>query len=200
MPAPALPQPVQQLIDALARLPGIGPKSASRLTYYLLRAPQEDSLALAEALRDLKAKTRFCQVCFNITQESPCAICANEQRDRSLICVVEEPLDVIALERTREYIGLYHVLHGALNPLEGVGPDELGIAALEKRVAQGVREVIVATNATAEGEATAMYLSRKLAELGAEVTRIAHGVPMGGGLEFSDDVTLGHAIEGRRKI
>ncbi len=200
MPVPALPKPVQQLVEAFARLPGIGPKSASRLTYYLLRSPDEEALALADALRDLKAKTRFCQVCFNITEESPCPICASAERERAVICVVEEPLDVIAIERTREYTGLYHVLHGAISPMDGIGPEDLKIRELLARAELGVREVILATNPSLEGENTAMYLHKKLAALGVIVTRLARGLPMGGDVEYADEITLARALEGRQTM
>ena len=200
MPTPVLPPPVQRLIDAFARLPGIGPKTASRLTYYLLRAPAEDSLALAEALQELKAKTRFCAVCFNITEESPCPICTGEGRDRAAICVVEEPLDVIAIERTREFNGLYHVLHGAISPMDGIGPDELKIRELLARAESGVREVILATNPSLEGENTAMYIQKKLAALDVKVTRLARGLPVGGDLEYADEITLVRALQGRREM
>ncbi len=200
MPAPALPPSIQRLIEAFTRLPGIGPKTASRLTYYLLRAPDEEALTLAEALREMKAKTRFCQVCFNITEESPCAICTSEDRDRATLCVVEEPLDVIAIERTREYRGLYHVLHGAISPMDGVGPEDLKIRELLARVQSGVREVILATNPSLEGENTAMYLYKKLVASGVTVTRLARGLPMGGDLEYADEITLARALEGRRRM
>ncbi len=200
MPVSVLPQSVQRLIEAFARLPGIGPKTASRLTYHLLRAPAEESLTLAEALRDLKARTHFCQVCFNITEESPCPICASAERDRTVICVVEEPLDVIAIERTREFHGLYHVLHGAISPMEGIGPEDLKIRELLARAESGVREVILATNPSLEGENTAMYLYKKLAALGVTVTRLARGLPMGGDLEYADEMTLARALEGRRTM
>jgi recombination protein RecR len=200
MPASALSPSIQRLIEAFTRLPGIGPKTASRLTYYLLRAPDEEALTLAEALREMKAKTRFCQVCFNITEESPCSICASEERDRATLCVVEEPLDVIAIERTREYRGLYHVLHGAISPMDGIGPEDLKIRELLARVQSGVREVILATNPSLEGENTAMYLHKKLVASGVTVTRLARGLPMGGDLEYADEITLARALEGRRTM
>ncbi len=201
MATSAVPEPVQQLIEAFSRLPGIGPKTASRLTYYLLRQAPEEANTLADALRDLKARTRFCEVCFNIAVDSPCAICASEERDRSAICVVEEPLDVLALERTRDYHGLYHVLHGAISPMDGVGPEDLRVRELLARVeAGGVREVILATNPSLEGENTAMYLHRKLAPLGVQVTRLARGLPVGGDLEYADEVTLTRALEGRSEV
>jgi recombination protein RecR len=197
----AAPESVTHLIEELSRLPGIGPKTASRLTYYLLRAPDEQVESLAEALRDLKARTRFCSICFNITEADPCPICSDEERDAGTICVVEEPLDVLAIERTREYRGRYHVLHGAISPVEGIGPENLRIKELLERVrGQPVREVILATNPSLEGEATAMYLQRHLAPLGVRVTRLARGLPVGGDLEYADEVTLLRALEGRREM
>lgn len=191
------------LIEQLSRLPGIGPKTASRLTYFLLRAPDEQALSLAQALQDLKARTRFCSVCFNITDVDvdPCAICRDERRDADLLCVVEEPLDVLALERTRGFRGRYHVLHGVISPVEGVGPQDLKIRELLARLEQHrPREVIVATNPSLEGESTAMYLQRQLAPLGIRVTRLARGLPMGADLEYADEVTLAHALEGRQNM
>jgi recombination protein RecR len=200
MPA-VTPKPVTRLIEAFAQLPGIGPKTASRLTFYLLRRPAEQAEALADALRDLKQKTVFCSVCFNITEQSPCAICRDEGRDRSILCVVEEPLDVVAIDRTGEYPGLYHVLHGAISPVEGIGPDELRINELLARLkAEPVEEVLLATNPNLEGEATAMYLARLIQPLGVRVTRLARGLPVGGDLEYADAVTLGRALEGRREM
>lgn len=197
----AAPESVTHLIEELSRLPGIGPKTASRLTYYLLRAPDEQVASLAEALHDLKARTRFCSICFNITEADPCPICNDEERDAGTICVVEEPLDVLAIERTREYRGRYHVLHGAISPVEGIGPENLRIKELLERVrGQPVREVILATNPSLEGEATAMYLQRHLAPLGVRVTRLARGLPVGGDLEYADEVTLLRALEGRREM
>jgi recombination protein RecR len=196
----AIPASVTRLIDEFSRLPGIGPKSAARLTYYLLRAPDEHALALSEALRDMKATTRYCSSCYNITEKDPCPICADEKRDRSLICVVEEPLDVIAFERTENYRGLYHVLHGAINPIEGIGPDQLRIKELVVRVSQGaVREVIMATNVGLEGDATAMYIQRQLHSL-VRLTRLARGLPVGADLEYADSVTLSGALDGRREM
>jgi len=200
MPA-VTPEPVTRLIEAFAQLPGIGPKSASRLTFYLLRRPAEQAEALANALLDLKQKIVFCSVCFNITEESPCAICRDETRDRSILCVVEEPLDVVAIDRTGEYRGLYHVLHGAISPVEGIGPDELRINELLARLkAQPVKEVLLATNPNLEGEATAMYVARLLQPLGVRVTRLARGLPVGGDLEYADPITLSRALEGRREM
>ncbi len=194
-------EPVARLIDELNKLPGIGPKSAARLAFYLLRSPKEQTQALAEAIMDMKERIVFCSVCFNITEEDPCAICQDQSRDRTKICVVEEPLDVIALERTNDFKGLYHVLHGALNYMEGVTPEQLKIEELMKRAQQEeVEEVILATNATTEGDATAMLINRQLARLGVRTTRIARGLPMGGDLEYADEVTLSRALEGRREM
>ena len=195
------PEPVTRLIEAFAQLPGIGPKTASRLTFYLLRRPVEQTEALADALRDLKARIVFCRECFNITEENPCAICRDEGRDRTVLCVVEEPLDVLAIERTAEYRGLYHVLHGAISPVEGIGPDELRINELMARLKQEpVREVLLATNPNLEGEATAMYLARLIQPLGVRITRLARGLPVGGDLEYADSVTLRRALEGRQEM
>ena len=194
-------EPVARLIDELNKLPGIGPKSAARLAFNLLRSPKEQTQALAEAILDMKERIVFCSVCFNITEEDPCAICQDASRDRSKICVVEEPLDVLALERTNDFKGLYHVLHGALNYMEGITPEQLKIEELLKRAQQDeVDEVILATNATTEGDATAMLINRQLARLGVRTTRIARGLPMGGDLEYADEVTLSRALEGRREM
>jgi recombination protein RecR len=201
--AAVTPEPVARLIEAFAQLPGIGPKTASRLTFYLLRRPAEQAEALADALRDLKQKTVFCTICFNITESSPCSVCRDEGRDRSILCVVEEPLDVLAIDRTGEFRGLYHVLHGAISPVEGIGPDELRINELLRRLkeaGQPVREVLLATNPNLEGEATAMYLARLIQPLGVRITRLARGLPVGGDLEYADAVTLGRALEGRREM
>jgi len=195
------PEPVARLIEELRRLPGIGPKTASRLTFFLLRAPAEQAVSLAEALRQLRERIIFCSTCFNITEKSPCPICRDEERDRSLICVVEEPLDVLAIERTREYRGLYHVLHGAISPMEGIGPEDLKIRELINRLQDGsAEEVILATNPSLEGEATAMYLHRQLVPLGVRVTHLARGLPVGGDLEYADEITLAWALEGRREM
>lgn len=197
----AVPQSVTRLIEAFSRLPGVGPKTASRLTYYLLRAPDEVSQTLAEALVDLKIKTRYCSICFNITEDDPCAICADSSRDATQVVVVEEPLDVLAVERTGAYQGRYHVLHGAISPVEGVGPEDLKIRELVERVRQGgVLEVIVATNPGMEGDATAMYLQRQLAPTGVKITRLARGLPTGGDLEYVDSITLLRALQGRHEI
>lgn len=192
------PAPVLKLIDELGRLPGIGPKSASRLTFYLLRATPEQSASLAEALSELHEKVVFCSRCFNITESSPCLICSNEARDQKTICVVSDPLDVLAIERTGDYLGVYHVLHGAIAPVEGIGPEDLRIAELIDRISkEGVKELIVATNPNMEGEATAMYILRQLEGANIEVTRLARGLPVGGDLEYADEVTLSRALAGR---
>lgn len=197
----ALPPSVTRLIETLSELPGIGPKTASRLTFFLLRGESDLPLRLAKALEDLKARTRLCSVCYNITEEDPCPICSDPTRDRSIICVVEEPLDVLAIERTGHYRGLYHVLHGALAPMEGVFAENLRIAELLRRVeAGGVREVILATNPTSEGDYTAAYLLSKLRPLGVRITRLGRGLPVGGDLEYADQVTLTNALEGRREM
>ncbi len=197
----AIPEPVTKLVEAFSRLPGVGPKTASRLTYYLLRAPDEQSLSLAAALANLKAQTRFCSRCYNITVDDPCGICSAAGRDASIIAVVEEPLDVMAIERTGIYQGRYHVLHGAISPVDGIGPDDLKIRQLAQRVqAEGTREVIIATNPGMEGDATAMYLQRELADSGAALTRLARGLPTGGDLEYVDSVTLMRALEGRSQV
>lgn len=196
-----LPQPVQRLIDEFARLPGVGPKSASRLTFFLLRAGDDQATDLAEALQELKERTHFCSVCFNITEEEPCLVCQDESRNQHLLCVVEEPLDVLAIERSRAFDGLYHVLHGAISPVEGIGPEQLKVEELMKRVERGdFHEVILATNPTLEGESTALYLQRRLADSGARVTRLARGLPVGGDLEYTDEITLGRAMEGRQEM
>ncbi|NWG17108.1 MAG: recombination protein RecR, partial [Chloroflexi bacterium] len=176
----AIPEPVTKLVESFSRLPGIGPKTASRLTYYLLRAPDEVSLQLADALRDLKTQTRFCSVCYNITVEDPCPICSDAHRDQKVIAVVEEPLDVLAIERTGSYDGVYHVLHGAISPVNGIGPDDLRIKELVRRVGDEALEVIIATNPGLEGDATAMFIQRELAGKGVKITRLARGLPVGG--------------------
>ena len=209
-----LAQPVTDLIDAFAQLPGIGPKSASRLAYFLLRSDDAISLKLATALNELKINTLFCSTCHNIADRDPCAICDNPQRDHSVICVVEEPLDVQAIERTREFEGAYHVLHGAISPVDGVGPEDLKVAELldriqrsesnpDQSVAAGsvpIAEILLATNPSLEGDATAMYISRLVKPLGIRVTRLARGLPVGGDLEYADEVTLGRALAGRSEM
>lgn len=194
-------EPVAQLIEKLNKLPGIGPKSAQRLTYYLLRAPAEEVKALAEALLAVKEKISLCSVCFNTTDSDLCLICGDEERDRVKICVVEEPSDILPLERTKKYKGLYHVLHGVIAPTEGIGPDKLKIKELLSRLQNGsVTEVILATNPNSEGETTAMYLQQLISPLSIRITRLARGLPFGGELEYADDVTLSQALEGRQEI
>jgi recombination protein RecR len=199
-----LAEPVSRLIDAFCQLPGIGPKTASRLTYFLLRSDESVALDLAHALQELKANTLFCSQCHNIADRDPCPICASQQRDHAIICVVEEPLDVQAVERTREYHGVYHVLHGAISPVEGIGPDDIKVAELLQRIqrasAPPVQEIVLATNPNLEGEATAMYIARLVKPLGIRVTRLARGLPMGGDLEYADEVTLGRALAGRSEM
>lgn len=197
----AVPNVVGRLIDAFSRLPGIGPKTASRLTYYLLRAGKEDALALAKALTALHEETVLCSTCCNISEEDPCPICADATRERDVICVVEEPLDVLAIEKTGRFDGLYHVLHGHISPMERIGPEDLRIKELEERIDDSsIREVIVATNPDMEGDATAVYLSRLVAPKGIKVTRLALGLPRGGDLEYADQTTLAEALAGRREI
>ena len=197
----SLAQPIARLIEELNRLPGIGPKTAQRLTFYLLRAPTQQVKALAEAIRELKDRTFTCPICFNITSESPCPICQDERRDRTMLCVVERPLDILAIEKTRQYRGLYHVLHGAISPLDGIGPEALKINELLLRLEdRRVQEVILATNPNLEGDATAMYILRQIAPSSIRVTRLARGLPMGGDLEYADEVTLAKALQGRTEI
>jgi recombination protein RecR len=199
--ASALARPLARLIDELGKLPGIGPKTAQRLAYFILRAPADDAGSLAEAIRAVKEELRYCSVCFNIAESDPCEVCRADDRDASLVCVVEEPLDVLAVERTGGYKGRYHVLHGAISPVNGVRPDDLKIAPLAARVRNGgVREVILATNPNLEGEATAMYIAQLLSGTGVQVTRLARGLPVGGDLEYTDEVTLSRALEGRRAV
>lgn len=196
-----LAEPVVRLIEALSRLPGIGPKTASRLAFYLLRASNEEALDLAEAVQDLKERIVICTRCFNIAEGVLCPICEDETRDSSVICVVEEPLDLVAIERTREYRGLYHVLHGSISPVEGIGPEDLKIDPLLQRLRQEpIQEVILATNPNLEGEVTADYISHRIAPLDLKVTRLARGLPVGGDLEYADEVTLSRAIQGRREM
>jgi recombination protein RecR len=191
-------EPVARLIEEFNKLPGIGPKTAQRLTFYLLRMPADQARALAEAIVDVKERVGFCSVCFNMTEEDPCWVCRG-QRDRTMICVVEEPLDVLALERTGVYKGMYHVLHGAISPMEGIGPEELRLRELLGRLSDGVQELILAMNPDLEGDATAMYVTRLVQPLGIKVTRLARGLPVGGDLEYADEVTLTRALEGRRE-
>ena len=196
----ALPDPLIRLIDELQRLPGIGPKGAQRLAFHILRTPREHTDRLADALREVKERVTYCSVCNNITDTDPCPFCSSDARDNSIICVVEEPQNVAAIEKTREFKGAYHVLLGALSPLQGVGPDDLKIKGLLLRVGDGVKEVILATNPNVEGEATAIYLARLLKPLGVKVTRIAMGVPVGSDLEYTDEVTMHKSLEGRREV
>jgi recombination protein RecR len=196
----ALPDPLTRLIEELQRLPGIGPKGAQRLAFHILKTPREQTERLVESLRDVKERVTYCSVCNNITDVDPCAYCSDEARDATMICVVEEPQNVSAIEKTREYKGRYHVLMGALSPLQGIGPDDLKIKGLLARVNNGVSEVILATNPNVEGEATAIYLARLLKPLGVKVTRIAMGVPVGSDLEYADEVTMHKSLEGRREV
>ncbi|HEU4798856.1 MAG TPA: recombination mediator RecR [bacterium] len=194
-------EPLARLIEELSKMPTVGPKTAQRLAFYILRMSPEDAAKLSQAILDAKARIRYCSICFHITDVDPCSICSGPTRIRSMIFVVEDPRDVLAMERTREYKGLYHVLHGAISPLDGIGPDDLKIAELLNRLRSGeVKEIIVATNPRVEGEATAIYLAKILKPLGVKVTRIAHGLPVGGDLEYADEVTLAKAFEGRREM
>jgi recombination protein RecR len=196
----SLPDPLVRLIEELQRLPGVGPKGAQRLAFHILKTPREDADRLAEAVREVKERVTYCSVCNNITDVEPCRYCSNSGRDHRVICVVEEPQNVAAVEKTREFKGMYHVLMGALSPLQGIGPDDLKIKGLLSRVSNGVVEVILATNPNVEGEATAIYLARLLKPLGVKVTRIAMGLPVGGDLEYADEVTMHKALEGRREV
>jgi len=193
--------PVARLIDQFNRLPGVGPKSAQRLAYHILRIPSEEAEALASAIVEVKQRIILCSTCQNLSDLDPCSICQNESRDRTTICVVEEPLDILAFERTRSFKGVYHVLHGVISPMDGVGPDDLKVRELLSRLSDGqVNEVILATNPTLEGDATAMYLDRLIAPTGVQVTRLARGLPVGADLEYADEVTLTRALEGRGKV
>jgi len=196
----SFPEPLLRLIDQLRRLPGIGPKGAQRLAFHLLKTPREETDRLCEALRDVKDQVTYCSVCGNTTDVDPCVFCSSPTRDQRIICVVEEPQNVTAVENTREFKGAYHILMGALSPLQGVGPDDLKIKELLARVRKGVDEVILATNPNVEGEATALYLARLLKPLGVKVTRIAMGVPVGSDLEYADEITMQKAMEGRREV
>ncbi|ACL70822.1 recombination mediator RecR [Halothermothrix orenii] len=194
------PQPMGKLINQLSRLPGIGPKTAQRLAFYILRLNPSEVRELSQSMIDAREKTKYCSVCNNLTEKDPCDFCSSPERDHNLICVVESPKDVIAMERTGEYKGLYHVLHGSISPIDGIGPEDIKIRNLLPRLKEGVKEVIVATDPNAEGDATAMYLARLIKPLGVKVTRIAHGLPVGGDLEYADEVTLSKALEGRREM
>ena len=193
--------PVQDLIDQLGRLPGVGPKSAQRIAFYLLKLSKEDAERLAHAIVEVKARISFCRRCFNVSEGELCELCRDERRDPTVVCVVEEPRDIVAVEKTQEYRGLYHVLQGAISPIEGIGPEQLRVKELLARVdVEGIKEIILCTNPNLEGEATAMYLARLLKPLGLKVTRIASGLPVGGDLEYADELTLGRALEGRREV
>jgi len=197
----ALARPLARLIDELSKLPGVGPKTAQRLAYHILRASNGDAESLAQAVRSVKTDLRYCGTCFNIAEADPCAVCESSERDHRVVCVVEEPLDVLAIERTNLFKGLYHVLHGAISPVNGVRPDDLRIKELGARVrAGGVEELILATNPNLEGEATAMYIAQSLGDTDVRVTRLARGLPIGGDLEYADELTVGRALEGRRAL
>ncbi len=196
-------QSISRLISELGKLPGVGPKTAQRLAYYLLNSPKEEAVALADAIREAKEKVTYCSICSNFTDMDPCFICQDNRRDNKLICVVEEPKDIVAIEKTKEYNGYYHVLQGVISPIDGIGPEQLRLKELLTRVGKHPvedLEVIVALGSTVEGEATAMYLAKLLRPLGVKVTRIAHGLPVGGDLEYADEVTLAKAFEGRREM
>ena len=197
----ALARPLARLIDELSKLPGVGPKTAQRLAYHILRASNGDAESLAQAVRSVKTDLRYCGTCFNIAEADPCAVCESSERDHRVVCVVEEPLDVLAIERTNLFKGLYHVLHGAISPVNGVRPEDLRIKELGARVrAGGVEELILATNPNLEGEATAMYIAQSLGDTDVRVTRLARGLPIGGDLEYADELTVGRALEGRRAL
>ncbi|HZP48673.1 MAG TPA: recombination mediator RecR [Vicinamibacterales bacterium] len=196
----SLPDPLVRLIEELQRLPGIGPKGAQRLAFFILKTPREQADRLADAVREVKERVTYCSICSNITDRDPCPFCSDAGRDPHVICVVEEPQNVTAIEKTRDFKGLYHVLMGSISPLQGIGPDDLKIKSLLARVNDGVGEIILATNPTVEGEATAIYLARLLKPLGVKVTRIATGVPVGSDLEYADEITVHKALEGRREV
>ena len=196
----SLPDPLLRLVEELQRLPGIGPKGAQRLAFHILKTPREETERLVDAVRDVKERVTYCSICSNITDSDPCVYCNSGDRDRHVICVVEEPQNVSAIEKTGEFKGLYHVLMGSISPLQGIGPDDLKIKSLLSRLSNGVAEVILATNPTVEGETTALYLTRLLKPLGVRVTRIAMGVPVGSDLEYADQVTMQKALEGRREV
>ncbi|WP_429163239.1 recombination mediator RecR [Desulfitispora alkaliphila] len=194
-------KPIARLIEELSKLPSVGPKTAQRLAFYILNSPQTEANKLAQAIIDAKEKTRYCSLCNNLTEADPCIICESQKRDKSIICVVEEPRDIVAIEKTGEYKGLYHVLHGAISPMDGIGPEQLKLDQLLYRAKkENVKEIVVATNPNVEGEATAMYISKLVKPLEVKTTRIAHGLPMGGDLEYADQMTLLKALEGRREI
>ena len=198
---PLFDGPIQDLVDELGRLPGVGPKSAQRIAFHLLKVSSEDALRLAKTIIEVKERTVLCEICFNVAMATNCSICADERRDLTKVCVVEDPRDIVAVERTREFSGRYHVLGGALNPIEGVGPEQLRVRELLARIdKEGITEVILCTNPNLEGDTTAMYLARLLKPLGLSVTRIASGLPVGGDLEYADELTLGRALEGRREV
>jgi recombination protein RecR len=193
--------PVQDLIDELGRLPGVGPKSAQRITFHLLKLPKEDAVRLAKAITEVKDRISFCRRCFNVAEGEQCGICLDTRRDVTLVCVVEEPRDIVAIEKTQEFRGRYHVLQGAISPIEGIGPEQLRVKELLARLQdEGISEVILCTNPNIEGDATAMYLARLLGPLGVKTTRIASGLPVGGDLEYADELTLGRALQGRREV
>ncbi len=193
--------PIQELVDELGRLPGVGPKSAQRIAFHLLEVPREEALRLAASIAEVKERIRLCERCFNVAERELCSICSDDRRDATIVCVVEDPRDIVAVERTREFHGTYHVLGGALNPIDGVGPEQLRIRDLLARLSDNsIVEIILCTNPNLEGEATAMYLARLLTPLGIKVTRIASGLPVGGDLEYADELTLGRALVGRREV
>lgn len=195
------PKPISKLIEEFSKLPGVGKKTAQRLAFYVLNMKKEEALSLANAIVNAKRDIKYCSICGNLTDRDPCLICSNKRRDETLICVVEDPKDIVAMERTKEFKGLYHVLHGSISPMEGIGPEDIRIRELLIRIKNcPVKEVILATNPTIEGEATAMYISKLIKPMGIKTTRIAHGIPVGGDLEYADEVTLSKALEGRREI
>jgi recombination protein RecR len=200
-PIPSAAPSLARLVQELNKLPGVGPKTAHRLAYYIIRLPDDEAYALADAITAVKRNVIFCEECQNLTDASPCLICADPRRDRALLCVVEEPLDVLALERTRCYRGLYHVLHGAISPMNGIGPDQLKLKELYSRLAGGAaKELVIATNPSLEGEATAMYIRRHLGDSGLKITHLARGLPVGGSLEYADELTLSRAFLGRQEL
>ena len=193
-------KPLARLVEELTKLPGIGQKTAQRLAFYIIGGTKEDAFSLAQSITEAKERIGYCTQCFNLTDSNPCHICVDDERDHSIICVVENAQDIIAIERTREYRGLYHVLHGSISPMEGIGPGELRVKELMPRLDESIKEVVLATDPNVEGEATAMYLARLIKPMGIRVTRMAHGMPVGGDLEYVDEVTLGKALEGRREL